>query len=866
VPLFLVGLRMRDLVDIAIVAFVIYRVLLVFRGTVAIQMLAGLGLLMVARFVSRQADLRSLSFVLENFWAFWVLALIVLFQPELRRTLAQAGRSRLLRRLLGAGSAARLHVSEEVARAVEALAHKRIGALIAIERSVGLRAYAELGVTLEAIVSAELLGSVFQPGSPLHDGAVVIQGDRITAGGSFLPLSRNLGLSRTFGTRHRAAMGLSEETDAAVVVVSEETGVISLAVEGTIERGLDAERLQARLAALLDGTGRGRTRARAARSWPRFAGSRRGARRDRRPGLARRALAAQGGRPRVRGGALDLRRDGGPRRGGVHRPDRLHRSADERRGDLARRRDGDRAGGGPAEPPAAAHRGRFPGAGEPQERPAGTVHRPAGGGQRLGPPGRAHRPRHAGRDPGDPERALANVTRAARLFGTDGIRGIANADPLTPELVCRLGRLSARLLAERAPAGVKRPARLVGRDTRLSGPLLEQALGAGILSTGVDALLAGVLPTPAVAALTPALGAAGGVVLSASHNPFEDNGIKLFSAEGDKLPDAWEDEIEASLRSGVEGPRPTGAGLGRVRPVPGAAGRYLDEVRRVLPAGFALAGRRLVLDCAHGATCRVAPRLFRSLGAEVTTVGTRPSGTNIHRRVGALHPEGLRDRIRAAPGAIGLAFDGDGDRLIVVDETGVVRDGDHVLAVCAGALQARGALRGDVVVSTVMANLGLERALSALGLSMVRTAVGDRYVLAEMRRLGANLGGEQSGHVIFLDHARTGDGLLTALELLRAVGEAGRPFAELASAVTKCPQVLVNVRVRATPPLDGLPAVGEAMARWQATLDGRARFVVRYSGTEPLARVMVEGDDQEAIDTAAREIAAAIHEEIGAIS
>jgi diadenylate cyclase len=263
VPLFLIGLRLRDLVDIAIVAFVIYRVLLVFRGTVAIQMLAGLGLLMVARFVSRQADLRSLSFVLENFWGFWVLALIVLFQPELRRTLAQAGRSRLLQRVLGAGSAATLRVAEEVARAVDALAHKRIGALIAIERSVGLRAYAELGVPMEAVVSAELLGSVFQPGSPLHDGAVIIQGDRITAGGSFLPLSRNLGLSRTFGTRHRAAMGLSEETDAAVVVASEETGVVSLAVEGTIERGLDAERLQARLAELLGATreraGRGRS-------------------------------------------------------------------------------------------------------------------------------------------------------------------------------------------------------------------------------------------------------------------------------------------------------------------------------------------------------------------------------------------------------------------------------------------------------------------------------------------------------------------------------------------------------------------------------------------------------------------------------
>jgi diadenylate cyclase len=249
-------------VDIAIVAFVLYRVLLVFRGTVAIQMLAGLGLLMAARFVSRQADLRSLSFVLESFWAFWVLALIVLFQPELRRALAQAGQSRLLERLVGEGSAARRQLTDEVVRAVESLAQKRIGALVAIERSVGLRAYAELGIPMDAVVSAELLGSVFQPGSPLHDGAAVIQGGRLTAAGCFLPLSRNLGLSRTLGTRHRAAVGLSEETDAVVVIVSEETGVVSLAVNGAIERGLETERLQARLVELLGGgaPGPGRSR------------------------------------------------------------------------------------------------------------------------------------------------------------------------------------------------------------------------------------------------------------------------------------------------------------------------------------------------------------------------------------------------------------------------------------------------------------------------------------------------------------------------------------------------------------------------------------------------------------------------------
>jgi diadenylate cyclase len=258
----LAGLQVRDVVDIVIVAFVLYRVLLILRGTVAIQMLAGLGLLMAARFASRQADLRSLSFVLENFWAFWVLALIVLFQPELRRALAQAGRNPMLQRMAGQAGAARRELLREVARAVDALAVKRIGALVAVERQVGLRAYAELGVPLEAVVSAELLGSLFQPGSPLHDGAALIQGDRITAAGCFLPLSRNLGLSRTLGTRHRAAVGLSEETDAVIVVVSEETGAISLAVDGVLERGLEAERLQERLAELLsvgDGPSRSRS-------------------------------------------------------------------------------------------------------------------------------------------------------------------------------------------------------------------------------------------------------------------------------------------------------------------------------------------------------------------------------------------------------------------------------------------------------------------------------------------------------------------------------------------------------------------------------------------------------------------------------
>jgi phosphoglucosamine mutase len=300
--------------------------------------------------------------------------------------------------------------------------------------------------------------------------------------------------------------------------------------------------------------------------------------------------------------------------------------------------------------------------------------------------------------------------------------------------------------------------------------------------------------------------------------------------------------------------------------VAGAEARYLATLRASVPAGLDLDGMRVVVDCAHGATCRVAPRLLRALGAAVVTLGVRPTGTNINAGVGALHPERLQARVRALDGAVGLAFDGDGDRLMTVDERGDVRDGDHLLAIFAGALRARGELRGGVVVSTVMANLGLERALAALGVGMARTAVGDRYVLEEMLRRGANLGGEQSGHIIFLDHATTGDGLLSGLQLLRILRESGRPLAELAAPVTKYPQVLVNVPVRAKPALNTLPVVGQAVGRWEATLEGRARILLRYSGTEPLARVMVEGDDQMTIDKVAREIAEAVRQEIGATS
>jgi phosphoglucosamine mutase len=448
------------------------------------------------------------------------------------------------------------------------------------------------------------------------------------------------------------------------------------------------------------------------------------------------------------------------------------------------------------------------------------------------------------------------------LFGTDGVRGVANQDPLTPEQVCRLGAAAASWLGERW-TGAGRPALLIGRDTRLSGPLLEQALVAGILSTGVDAWPAGVLPTPAVAALVPRLAAAGGVVLSASHNPFEDNGVKLFSARGDKLPDAGEAEIEARLAGPAPARRPIGSAIGRLTPVAAPERRYLETLRAAVPGGLDLRGLRVVVDCAHGAMHRVAPRLLRQLGAEVVSLGVRPTGTNINRGAGALHPAVLQARVRAAGAAVGLAFDGDGDRLITVDETGAVRDGDHLLAICARDLQARGALRAGVVVSTVMANLGLARLLAEAGIGLVRTPVGDRHVLEAMRRLGANLGGEQSGHLVFLDHATTGDGLLAGLMLLRVMRDSGQPLSALAAPLRKCPQVLVNLPVRTKPALETLPGLAELVTGWEQALDGRIRILLRYSGTEPLARVMVEGDDQSTIEKVADQLAAAIRDGIG---
>lgn len=447
-----------------------------------------------------------------------------------------------------------------------------------------------------------------------------------------------------------------------------------------------------------------------------------------------------------------------------------------------------------------------------------------------------------------------------RLFGTDGVRGIANGD-LTPELVFRLGRAGASLLSE----GRRRARILIGRDTRLSGPVLEAALAAGIASAGADAVAVGVIPTPAVAALVRRRGVAGGVMISASHNPAEYNGIKFFGSDGYKFPDEVEDRVEAMLGEAGEGPRPTGGDLGRIEADPDGAEEYLRSVTEAVSGG--LHGLRIVLDCAHGAACRVAPELFRRLGARVTVIHDAPDGLNINRGCGSTHPEALQEAVVREGAHAGLAFDGDADRVIAVDERGGVVDGDRMLAVAGLHLKRRGRLPHDTVVATVMSNLGLERALEAEGIRLHRTRVGDRYVLEAMREGGYVLGGEQSGHVIFLEHATTGDGILTGAQLLSILRASGRPLSELAGVVRRYPQVLVNVEVagngRLADRLAGNAAVREAIAAAEGALEGRGRVLVRPSGTEPLVRVMVEGEDEPRVRAAAEDLAAAIRRALG---
>ena len=449
-----------------------------------------------------------------------------------------------------------------------------------------------------------------------------------------------------------------------------------------------------------------------------------------------------------------------------------------------------------------------------------------------------------------------------RLFGTDGVRGIANEHPITPELALALGR-AVTYVAGRGRTHT--PRIIIGKDTRLSGYMIETAIASGICSMGGRVLLCGPIPTPAVAHLTVSMRTDAGIVISASHNPFADNGIKIFGADGFKLPDDAESEIEQLIESGELGPRKTGPLIGRAEKLEDARGRYVAFAKATFPRDLSLDGVRLVVDAAHGAAYRVAPIVFQELGAKVTAIGVKPNGVNINREHGALHPEKVRAEVLRREASIGIALDGDADRVIVVDEKGEVVDGDAVMAMCASRMIRDRELRKATVVATVMSNLGLERALSGQGVRLVRTPVGDRYVVEAMREGGFNLGGEQSGHLIFLDHASTGDGFIGALQVLALMMRSGKPLSELArAAMRRVPQVLENVTLPERRPLDQMAELARASQRVQADLGAEGRLLVRWSGTEPKLRIMIEGPDEGRIQSLARELADAARRDLAA--
>jgi phosphoglucosamine mutase len=442
------------------------------------------------------------------------------------------------------------------------------------------------------------------------------------------------------------------------------------------------------------------------------------------------------------------------------------------------------------------------------------------------------------------------------LFGTDGVRGTAGTYPLDRATVRRLGAALVRAL----PNGTGSSRLLVGRDTRESGVWIEAELAHGASGEGAAVMSVGVVPTPAVAYLTRTAGYDAGVVISASHNPFEDNGIKVFSGRGEKFTERVEQEIEAIVAD-----RSWEARDGTPADVPHSylVNAYLEHLRAVLPDHSALTGLKLVIDCANGATTPVAPELFRSMGLDVVVIGNEPDGRNINLLCGSTHPEKLSAAVLESGADLGVAFDGDGDRAIFVDREGRVVNGDAVLLMCARQLKSEGRLNGNAIVATVMSNIGLELALRDLGIGLVRCAVGDKYVMEEMSARGLSLGGEQSGHIIFSDYLFTGDGLCTALNVLRTVAMSGRTLADLASDLVSYPQVLLNVRVRERVDLSRLPAVAAAVARVEARVAGQGRLLVRYSGTEPLLRVMLEGKHVDEIHAWAQEIVETVKHEIG---
>jgi phosphoglucosamine mutase len=447
-----------------------------------------------------------------------------------------------------------------------------------------------------------------------------------------------------------------------------------------------------------------------------------------------------------------------------------------------------------------------------------------------------------------------------KLFGTDGVRGVANIYPMTTEMAMQLGRAAAHIFKN----GEKRHRIVIGKDTRLSGYMIENALAAGICSMGADVLLVGPLPTPGIAFITTSMRADAGVVISASHNPYQDNGIKFFSREGFKLPDETEIRIEELIfTKKIDSLRPIASAVGKAFRIDDARGRYIVFLKNAFPKDLDLKGLRIVLDCANGAAYKVAPAVLEELGAEVISLGVSPDGTNINAGCGSLYPKVVSEAAREYRADLGMALDGDADRVIFVDEFGNEVDGDHIMAICATHLLQEKKLAHNTLVATVMSNIGLDIAMKKTGGKVVKTAVGDRYVAEEMLRHGYNLGGEQSGHMIFLDHNTTGDGMISALQVLAIMQRTGKTLAELAEVMSALPQVLLNVRVEQRRDISEVPEVQKVITAAEKKLGDSGRVLIRYSGTEPLLRIMLEGQDKYQITELAHNIGAAIEKYLG---
>jgi len=453
--------------------------------------------------------------------------------------------------------------------------------------------------------------------------------------------------------------------------------------------------------------------------------------------------------------------------------------------------------------------------------------------------------------------------RRKSLFGTDGIRGVANRHPMTPEMSLKLGKALTYLLKQGEIT--HKPKIVIGKDTRLSGYIFEQALSSGIAAMGADVLLVGPLPTPAIAFITQSMRADAGIVISASHNPYEDNGIKIFDSHGFKLPDEAELKIEELMENGgSERLAATPGEIGKAHRIEDAPGRYVVFAKNSFPGDLTLEGIKVVLDCANGAAYKVSPIILEELGADVITIGVHPDGRNINTECGSLNPELLRLKVLETGADLGIALDGDADRVIFCDERGEIVDGDKIIAICADEMIKNGKLRGNTVVTTLMSNMALENFVLGRGLDFVRTEVGDRYVVEAMRKRGSNLGGEQSGHIIFLDHTTTGDGTLAALQVLAIMKREGRKLSELSKIIDLYPQLLLNVKIRKKKELSKIKGLSALLDRNETRLSGKGRINIRYSGTEPISRVMVEGEDVSLIKEIADELADAIMRDIGA--